>query len=136
MANVKTKARRVLFRFPKREKSTGYIYKSRLPAKTARFDMITVFAIVVGNEGGVFVRDWVFGWEGAQRTRVQWRDWLSDHFGKILRENILDSYQEKYGGFWRLHTLIGWTTNANQRTQHTKVSKKRNKTKRTRKRNV
>lgn len=133
MANVKEKAACILKRFPKRQKGIGYIYKTTLPAANKKFKKIVVFSIVVSNEGGVFVRDHTFGFaDGGGRTRKGWKIWLDDHYMNVMRDTILDSYQEKYGGFWRLHTLIGWTTHVDKRTRNTKASKKRNKTKRAR----
>lgn len=129
---VGTKVRRIRRRFSRRQKGTGYLYRGSLPDVRKKFKSITVFAIFVSNEGDVFLRDHVFGFASGGRTRAGWKNWLDDNYGIIIREHILTKYQEKFGGFWRLHTMIGWTAHVNKRARDTLLSKTRNKTKRKR----
>lgn len=134
---VKIKARRILRRFPKRQKGTGLLYKGRIPSATKKFNTITVFAILVSNEGDVLLRDHKFGFvDGGGRTRAGWKAWLDNNYMDILRDTIFGTYEEQFGGFWRLHTMIGWTLNANKRAGNTLPRKKRNKAKRKGRRHV
>ena len=137
MANVKAKARRILTRFPKREKGTGFIYRDKLPPARKLIKTITVYSITVSNEGGTFVRGHTFGFSNTEgRTRAAWKIWLADNYMTIMRDTILDSYATKYGGFWRLHTLLGWTADVNKRFRDTPAHTAGNKTKRKGKRKV
>ena len=130
---IKIKARQILKRFPNREKGTGYIWAGRKPQPRSVFSSIRVYAIVVSNEGHAMVRDWEFGHsDSTGRSRQGWKRFLDQNFGKILNEFILPHYQESHGGFWRLHTLIGWSGDVNKRARNTKASKKRNQTTRQR----
>ena len=114
---IGAKVGRMRRRFPRRQKGTGFLHRGPVPPLSKRFQHITVFAIFVSNEGGAFFRDHRFGFsDGQTRTRRQWKQWLDDNYGRIVTEGILPSYQEKYGGFWRLHTMIGWSGHAGKRS--------------------
>ena len=122
---------RIRKRFSKRQRGTGYLYRGRIPSTNTRFQHITVFAIFVSNEGGVLLRDHRFGFsDGRTRTRGAWKAWLDEHYGAIISNKIVPSYQEKFGGFWRLHTMIGWTGHAGKRPRNSKAPSRRNTTKR------
>lgn len=131
--SVGDKILRIRRRFSKRQQGTGYLYRGSIPASNKRFKHITVFAIFVSNEGGTLLRDHRFGFsDGGGRTRREWKGWLDSNYGGIVSNNILTKYQELFGGFWRLHTMIGWTAHVNKRARDTKTSTRRNKTKRKR----
>ncbi len=107
------------------------MYRGKLPPTSKRFKKITMFGVYVSNEGGALFRPHVFGFaDGGGRTRLEWREWLDEHWGKILRENILDHYETQFGGLWRAHTIFGWAANVNIRFANPVPSKARRKAKR------
>lgn len=100
-------------KFPKRQKGTGLLYRGTLPHGSKKFPAITVHVILVNNEGLTSVRQYYFA--KKLKTRGEWKGWLDRNFGTILAEGILPALAERHGGFWRLHTMIGWNVHADKR---------------------
>jgi len=126
---INDKIESVRRRYPKRH-ATGFLYKGRYPART-KFSSVVMFAIFVSNEGRIFLREHEY--KKKDLTPSEWAAWFEDHHAEILNDVILPTYAERFGGLWRLHTVIGFADNDSNKVSISVLEQKRNQTKRTRK---
>ena len=114
-----------------RDLSTGMMFNTRAELAVKR-KKITLIGLFVSDENTFLIRPHVFETEKKQRNAVQWEAWLSEHYGKILRDNILPGMEIRTNKQWRLYRIIGWIAGDSTRLVRTQVHKSRNKTKRKR----
>jgi len=119
--------------YPKRDLSTGQLYRVAANLRKKN-DKIVLWGLFVSDEGTFMVRPHIFEAD-KPKTGAGWDAWFSEHYGKILRDNILPGMEKRTGKQWRLYRVIGWTAGDNTKLNNTAARKTRNKTKPKRRQN-
>ena len=109
------------------EESTGFFYNSKSELATKRHKY-TVVGLFVSDENTFLVRPHVFE-RKEKMTYKQFDAWLAEHYGKILRDNILPGMEVRTDKQWRLYRIIGVFPNDSTGLVRTKTRGRRNKAK-------
>ena len=107
---------------------TGMMYNKSADL-TRRRKAITLIGMFVSDENTFLIRPHLFETKKRGRNAREWDSWLAEHYGTILRENILDGMNRRTGKFWRLYRIVGWVGNDNTRAIRAKVHTTRDKKK-------
>lgn len=128
---IKQQLARIKKAVPNRNLKTGQMYKSA-NSQRGKFKTITMYGLFASDEGTFLIRPHVFNTKKDARTAAEWESYLAEHYGTILRENILPGMESRTGKQWRLYRIIGWVRNDNTRLADTEARVPRNKKKRQR----
>ena len=112
-----------------RDLLTGMLFNRR-PELAVKRKKITVIGLFVSDENTFLIRPHVFETEKKGRNAAQWEAWLAEHYGKILRDNILPGMEIRTNKQWRLYRIIGWIGGDSTGLVRPKIHQSRNKTKR------
>lgn len=91
--------------YPKIDPKTRFLYEGRLN-KRAVGDAVMVHMIAWSEDGRVTLHKTIFRRKGL--SIVQWHEWLKEHAGKVLRNQVRTYMNRTFGSIWNIDKIIGW----------------------------